>query len=79
MDGTLEVLLTLAVGIGFVHTLIGVDHTLPFILVRAGGKMFCEPRSRGLFHLQKKGVVTVPTLEQQDPAASPDAPHPDYF
>lgn len=35
---TLEVLLTTAVGIGFVHTLIGVDHSLPFVVIgRARG------------------------------------------
>jgi hypothetical protein len=38
MDTTLGVLLTTAIGIGFLHTLIGVDHTLPFVVLgRAQG------------------------------------------
>jgi len=33
MDTTLTILLTTAVSVAFVHTLIGVDHTLPFIVI----------------------------------------------
>jgi nickel/cobalt exporter len=38
MDATLGILLTTAITIGFVHTLIGIDHTLPFVVLgRAQG------------------------------------------
>jgi hypothetical protein len=38
MDTTLGILLMTAVGIGFIHTLIGIDHTLPFVVLgRAQG------------------------------------------
>lgn len=38
MESQLAVLLPLAVGIGFTHTLIGIDHTLPFLVLgRARG------------------------------------------
>lgn len=38
MDSTVQVLLTTAIGVGFIHTLLGVDHTLPFVvLARARG------------------------------------------
>jgi hypothetical protein len=38
MDATLGILLTTAIGVGFVHTLIGIDHTLPFVVLgRAQG------------------------------------------
>jgi sulfite exporter TauE/SafE len=38
VDSTVQVLLTTAIGVGFIHTLIGVDHTLPFVvLARARG------------------------------------------
>ncbi len=33
MDHTLELLLATAITIGFLHTLIGVDHTLPFVVL----------------------------------------------
>ena len=33
MENTLAVLLMSALGIGFVHTLIGIDHTLPFVVL----------------------------------------------
>ena len=33
MDTTLGILLTSAVTIGFIHTLIGVDHSLPFVVL----------------------------------------------
>jgi sulfite exporter TauE/SafE len=33
MDQTLTILLTTAVGVAFVHTLIGVDHILPFVVL----------------------------------------------
>lgn len=33
MDSTLAILVTSAIGIGFVHTLIGVDHSLPFVVL----------------------------------------------
>jgi nickel/cobalt exporter len=35
---TLDLLLTTAVGVGFIHTLIGIDHSLPFVAIgRARG------------------------------------------
>jgi sulfite exporter TauE/SafE len=38
MDAAFGILLTSAVGIGFIHTLIGVDHSLPFVVLgRAQG------------------------------------------
>ena len=38
METALGILLTSAVGIGFIHTLIGVDHSLPFVVLgRAQG------------------------------------------
>ena len=33
MDATLQVLLSTAVGIGFIHTVVGVDHSLPFVVL----------------------------------------------
>ena len=33
METSLNVLLASAVSIGFIHTLIGVDHTLPFVVM----------------------------------------------
>lgn len=33
MDTTLGILLSTAVGVGLVHTLIGIDHTLPFVVL----------------------------------------------
>ena len=33
MDTTLTVLLGSAIGVAFVHTLIGIDHSLPFVVL----------------------------------------------
>ena len=38
MNNTLELLLATAVTIGFLHTLIGVDHTLPFVVLARAQK-----------------------------------------
>ena len=47
---TLDVLLMTAVSIGFLHTLIGVDHALPFVaLGKARGWNLAQTSSRPSF------------------------------
>ena len=61
------------------HDALPRDHALAVLLVLAPSEEPLEHRGLSLLDLEEQRVVVVPTDQEEDVAASADAPHPDHL